>query len=198
MELRKLTLQFVGNEELSLYLIEIWDSDAGQPRRAIRGKTPGALKQAGTFQWTKAVRAITLLLVRHALEQHDPENRALLCGEGNSLASSLDYAISKNTGWLCDMFGTTVQGTCQAARLFLRSNSNRKRPGPVILSINNHLLQPSQIEVRINSDILDAAGLKRLEQHFVQSEMLPQPNRMKPVASEMLWKENVLNCGDWR
>ena len=173
MRIKQITLQLVDTVEPSLYLFEMWEEGATSPRQAVRGKLPGALARAGTFQWTKAVRAMTLLLVRHAAEHYNPTSGGLIYGEADTLASSLDYAISKNTGWLCDMFGSTSLGVCNAARLFSRCNSNRKRPGPVMISVNSNLLRPDQIKIRVHSTVLDGAGLRELEALILRQD--PDP-----------------------
>lgn len=128
--------------------------------RSVRGKTSGAYKGAGSFQWTSAVKALTLLFLR-AVE--DP-NGIHLSGYGGSLAVSLDYALSKQPVWLCEMFGTDGVGHSIARRFISRTNPERKRPGPVSLSLNQNYLAASMIEVvvdgRVVTDIAEISAAR--------------------------------------
>jgi hypothetical protein len=127
--MRKISLYFEVGE-----LVETQFSDGvtAEPRISVRGKTGGAFRSAGSFQWTSAVKALALLAATTATG----ELQAILRGEANSLAASLDYAISKQPQWLAEMFGCDHNGICFARRLILRTNPERKRPGPVTLAIN--------------------------------------------------------------
>jgi hypothetical protein len=132
------------------------DGVHSQDRVSVRGKSGGPLRAAGSFQWTSAVKALALLVVRTCETPSD----ALVRGVGHSLAASLDYAISKQPMWLTEMFGCDQQGISLARRLILRTNPERKRPGPVTLGINQSYLSPSQIAifangVRCTNEMLD-------------------------------------------
>jgi hypothetical protein len=70
-----------------------------------------------------------------------------LVGGKSSLAASLDYAISKGPAWLGEMFGTGISGTQFARRLFKITNPNRKRPGPVALSVNGNVVSSDQVQI---------------------------------------------------
>ena len=107
---------------------------------AVRGSV--APNNCGNFRWSAGVKALTLLLVRHALlvESERLENRpsdtsASVEGEDNSPAASLDYALSKQPLWLRDMFGISAHGIPIAKLIFRRINPDRKRPGPVVIFI---------------------------------------------------------------
>lgn len=74
---------------------------------AVRGKTAGAYRNAGTFQWTPGVKALTVVFLT-AISRSTLDRKTfspLLAGERGSLASSLDYALNKQPEWLFDMFG---------------------------------------------------------------------------------------------
>ena len=118
--------------------------------RSVRGKTAGAYKGAGSFQWTSAVRALLTLFLK-AVE--DP-NGIHLSGYGGSLAVSWDDALSKQPVWLCEMFGADAIGHCVARRFISRTNPERKRPGPVSLSLNQNYLAASMIEVVMNGKVV--------------------------------------------
>jgi hypothetical protein len=53
------------------------------------------------------------------------------------------------------MFGSTPGGGLFAKRLFRITNPNRKRPGPVALSVNRNLIQAESIQVVWNSRKVD-------------------------------------------
>jgi hypothetical protein len=124
----------------------------------MRGKTPGAPKASGSFQWTTAVRALSVLFVRIALSDRNQSLQSMNClsGHKSSLASSLDYALSKQPQWLQEMFGMGSFGTVYARRLILRTNAERKRPGPVILGLNTVVLKPEKIQIFWNGEAVTA------------------------------------------
>lgn len=131
----------------------------------VRGATapPGI----GNFRWSNGVRALSVLLVRHALLLVTVRSQAELSAEPatiegteTSLAASLDYALSKQPVWLQDMFGNTRQGTSIAKLLIRRINPDRKRSGPVVLFISNSSLE---VIVRVDgSRVNSAKELQRL------------------------------------
>jgi hypothetical protein len=152
--MRNLKLYFQSGQ---LTEVEFQENDSSQVRRSIRGKTGGAFRTAGSFQWTSAVRALGLLMARTSL---DPQS-AMIEGYGGSLAASLDYALSKQPVWLADMFGCDPKGTCLARRMILRTNPERKRPGPVVLAVNHVYLPGSSIEVFVNGAPCTGSALER-------------------------------------
>lgn len=129
-----------------------------EPRRTIRGKTGGAFRYAGSFQWTSAVKALSLLVTKTAM---NPQN-CTIQGLGGSLAASLDYALSKQPVWLSEMFGCDQQGISFARRLVLRTNPERKRPGPVVLGVNHVYMPVSSIEVYVDGELCSGAKLLSL------------------------------------
>jgi hypothetical protein len=122
----------------------------GQIVRCFRGRTAGAFRGAGTFHWSSGVRAAAALSLRHILSDKNPIIDRYLSGSQASLAASLDYALSKHPAWLLDMFGVQKNGLLIAKRLFLVTNPNQKRPGPVAVAINEFSLAPSDIRVFYN------------------------------------------------
>lgn len=123
---------------------------AGGPvHTALRGRTGNADPQRGAFHWSSAVKAVSILLVKSVLASKDTASRhtATLEGSGGSLASSLDYAISKGPIWTSDMFGRTEDGRSGIRRIFTRSNAERKYPGPVVLAVDSNNLPPSQVSI---------------------------------------------------
>jgi len=141
----QILLEFHGeNPELTKTLFRAAHGDV---RTAVRGKTPGAQKDAGTFQWSSAVRALAVLLAKAAITtQRDEEpSSALLSGFAGSLAATLDYAVSKEPAWTVDIFGIDSGGRSLIRRIIKRTNSERKLPGPVVLAVNPNFLPPETI-----------------------------------------------------
>jgi hypothetical protein len=125
---------------------------SGLSLHCVRGKTSGAFRGAGTFQWTSAVRAISALFLRHVISQRVSSVDSLISGGNSSLAASLDYALSKAPRWMGDMFGVYETGHMAAKRLFLITNPNQKRPGPVIVAINQLAIAPGDVRVIMDGD----------------------------------------------
>jgi hypothetical protein len=141
--MRELKLCFESGQ---LTEVEFRDPFNEVTRRSIRGKCSGAFRFAGSFQWTSAVRGLALLCVRACAGSEEP----ILVGGSGTLAASLDYAISKQPLWLTELFGCDQAGICLARRVFLRTNSERKRPGPTIVTINNSYLPTSAISIALS------------------------------------------------
>lgn len=160
----------------------------GEVITSVRGKTAGALKGAGSFQWTSAVRALSALIVRGALTQiqgRDP-NTAALSGLAASLASTLDYALSKQPLWTVEMCGVDQCSQAFLRRLFLRTNPERKYPGPVIVNLNTRLMPLDKIQVWWDGRRLTLADELRallekieLEDSFAQPRSLNEAGERK-------------------
>ncbi len=135
---RTVELHFAGSSDVQLIETRFSDLSLNLERFAVRGKTCGALRNAGSFQWTSAVKALCALMLKAAASkfQDTAESDLLLAGGQGSLAASLDFAISKQPAWVTEMFGEDSAGISHLRRLILRSNPERKRPGPVVLRFN--------------------------------------------------------------
>lgn len=138
--MRELKLFFEREE---LVEVEFVNRMTGEVRRTVRGKQSGAFRNAGSFQWTSAVRGLALLVVRTAARFEQPA----IEGEARSVTASLDYAISKQPVWLTEMFGCDRLGTSLIRRMVLRTNPERKRPGPTTLAINERYMPAEAISV---------------------------------------------------
>lgn len=149
--MRDLKLYFEAGQ---LTEVSFCDGVSGDVRRSIRGKSGGAYRSAGSFQWTSAVRGLALLAVRAISEFEEP----YIKGGGGSLAASLDYAISKQPMWLTEMFGCDQSGISLIRRMVLRTNPERKRPGPTVLAINERFMPRTAISV-----VVDGAKASREE-----------------------------------
>jgi hypothetical protein len=172
----KILLHFSGAEEPALEEVTFSYDPALGEITSIRGRSAGAGIQSGNFAWSPAVKALTVLLLRtseHALRGGTIDSTPPLEGTAGSLASSLDYAFAKNPAWLSDMFGCDTGGEPYARKLILRTNPERKRPGPVVLSINRYVLDPKLIRVLLDGlDVVDPATLREMANRIEQSRLL--------------------------
>jgi len=150
-----LTLTFHGTRP------ELYRSEFRRPLSdqliSVRGKTAAGVSGAGSFQWTSAVKALTLILCKVAAQKFDHQMTApvSISGQEGSLASSLDYALSKQPMWLIEMFGVDSCSNSYLRRILYRSNPERKLPGPVIISVNPKVMTHNNIECWWNGKLLD-------------------------------------------
>lgn len=156
---------------------------------AFRGRTTPVNALAGTFQWSPAVRALASLMLRTAAwagEEPPLPLQPILEGEGGTPASSLDYALGKQPVWLRDMFGVDREGNTLARRLIRRSNPERRRPGPVSLSVNTRFLEQKRLRIYVeNALFTDAAILEQLAGVVSKQPALSQvPPEGKSICDE--------------
>jgi hypothetical protein len=163
--------------------------DDGTILICVRGKTSGAIRGAGSFQWTSAVQALSVLLLRTALIPNDAElgqPTATLSGFGGSLASTLDYALSKQPSWTVEMLGVDGCGNSYLRRLLLRTNPERKYPGPVIVTVNPKIISGQAIEIWWDGQRLNTAEEKRkLANLLEQSEQRSAEGKSALAAKEL-------------
>lgn len=169
MAIRLFEMNFYGRPA-QLYSTKLVDS-SGRGFVSIRGKGNGALQGAGSFQWSTAVKALTLLMVRAAqvCSKGESLGSVVLIGGQGSLAKSLDYALTKQPGWILDMFGVDSTGNSNLKRVLRRSNSEQKMPGPVIVGLNIHGIEETALRVchegqQLSSQVDLDALLSELEQ----------------------------------
>ncbi len=129
-------------------------------RVSIRGKDSAAYQSSYSFQWTQAVKALSILVLRSMVYPS-----YVLEGETGSLASSLDYSISKNTHWISDLFGVDASGRSLAKKIFKRFNSDRSIKAPVGISLNRNYFENVEFFLENQSLELDQiiTVLKSLE-----------------------------------
>lgn len=142
----KIKLTFCAGHTVELLRVDCL-INGSSPLTSVRGKTNGAYRSGGSFQWSSAVRGMACVFISAKLLDHLVPGEPMLSGEAKSLAASLDYALTKQPTWILDMFGVSANGRCQAKRLFRVTNSHRKRPGPVCLSLNLHACPVHCVEI---------------------------------------------------
>lgn len=156
------TLWFSGIERIELERTEFKHPLLPEKLVSVRGKTTGAYQAQGTFQWTSAVHALCLLILKAIVPDNDMqavkdgELAGALYGGKGSPASSLDYALSKQTKWLLDMFGIDSKGVPIVRRIINISNSQSRRESPVCASLNQKSLSISGLRVYLNGVPLKA------------------------------------------
>ena len=128
-------------------------------RISVRGKDAGPNQNYGSFQWTPGVKALCYFFIRELVLQVE----APLSGYSGSLASSIDYALSKQPTWLCEMFGWDESGSSLLRKLINRHNSNLKRPGPVSLALRSSLKQSFFLKVFLDGiEIRDPSHIEQI------------------------------------
>lgn len=145
---------------------------------STRGKAGGAFPSYGTFQWTKAVKAVSILAIRAKLSVLEAaQNMApFIQGEAGTLAASLDYAIQKEPAWVLDLFGVDASGSALIRRVFHRSNPGRKRVGPVAISWNPMFIPHKEIEIWWEEKNINSAETLQYLLEKLEPEMLSSLN----------------------
>lgn len=138
---------FEGSSRIELVKSEVRIAGIARTLTCIRGKTAGAYVTCGSFQWTSGVRGVCAAFLRFLLSEESDVVDFCLIGGKSSLAASLDYAISKGPAWLGEMFGSGIGGNQLARRIFKITNPNRKRPGPVAISVNKNVVSADQVQI---------------------------------------------------
>ena len=145
---------FEGTSRIELVKTEVRTTGAARSLTCIRGKTAGAYIACGSFQWTSGVRGVCSAFIRFLLSEGSDVVDFCLIGGKSSLAASLDYAISKGPAWLGEMFGSGIGGNQIARRIFKITNPNRKRPGPVAISVNRNIVSADQVQIFWNGKLV--------------------------------------------
>ncbi|NLF25945.1 MAG: hypothetical protein GX589_09865 [Deltaproteobacteria bacterium] len=151
----KLELWFVESGSVHLEKTSFSHPLLDKKQEAYRGKSSGAFANSHSFQWSPAVRSLSLLLLQTAAwsrnsKDADPLSAPRLVGADHTLASSLDYAVSKLPLWLMDMFGLDSRGNALARRLIRRTNPERRRGGNCVLALNLNMLPADKIHIFLN------------------------------------------------
>lgn len=174
-------LSFVSNryQNIELCAVRYRIGVLGELRLSVRGKTAGAYPRAGTFQWTSAVQGACAVFISTLLHHKQAASiQSHVQGGKASIVASLDYALTKGPLWIADMFGTTSLGGLRAKRLFRITNPNRKRPGPVTIALNTHVVPAEAIRVTLDAKpVEDASTLLWMRQVLLGEEGEPDVSR---------------------
>jgi hypothetical protein len=176
----RLCLQFkVQGSTCYLDRSSFWHPLLEKPLVAQRGTTTP--RGTGTFAWSRAVQALSLLCVQSVLTNVEERPPNPLIGDAGTLAASLDSAISKQPSWVYQIFGADTEGTSLLRRLVSRVNPERKRPGAVEISIKSELTRATEIVV--NGRICSAAEELRSLASLLFDQGPPQVLTFPPVMS---------------
>ncbi len=144
--------------------------DNGAEIVSIRGKSSGAYKGAGVFQWTPGVKALAIVFTRALIRQLKQVSTflPLLEGTKGSLAFSLYYALVKQPVWLFEMFGSAIDGNAKLRKILFRSSLGT---GKVAVSLNEELLSPNSIKIYIDKrEIRSVEELESLVSTLLEEE----------------------------
>jgi hypothetical protein len=166
----ELVLSFAKSQGTLQLERTVYVDSSGLEVVTVRGKTSGAYRNAGAFQWTPGVKALAVSFLR-ALANHLKKVRTylpLLEGERGSLAASLNYALYKQPAWLFDMFGMDDLGNARLRSLLFHSNLGT---GKIAISLNEDLLPAGSIRVYVGAvEIRDADELGQLAREIISEE----------------------------
>ena len=159
-------LALYKGDSIELDEIEFLHPSQKESILSVRGKSSLGRHAEASFQWTSAIQALTVLLLKYA----SGERRFTLIGGTGSPAASVDFAISRQPRWITEVFGVDKQGVSLLRRFITRSNSNMKRPGPVAISITNSPLSEVAITVSVNGkDVLVPSEISNLAEALAQN-----------------------------
>ncbi|MFN8391210.1 MAG: hypothetical protein U0136_13040 [Bdellovibrionota bacterium] len=126
----RIEIWLTRGERPELLRVRVSTGSSAASHESVRGQFAFGLA-ASTFSWTSAVHALALLLVRSAFSQENSGVANGLSGERGSPATTLDYALAKQSSWIRDICGPGSRGLPLLREILLISNSHSKRPGPV-------------------------------------------------------------------
>lgn len=182
----QLSFAKAGSQAVELLAVHYRPTGWPEELLSVRGRTAGAYGNAGTFQWTAAVQGVCAVLLKAILHDKMADSQPYISGERSSIAASLDYALAKGPAWLFDMFGVTSLGGLRAKRLFRITNPSRKRPGPVVVSLNTNILPSSNIRVTLNgTPVEDTCLLLRMVESFLERGLKVRDNRIQASDNQM-------------
>ncbi len=173
--------------------VALWRTEFSHPnyaprvRRSERGREDGPHDGARSFQWTAAVKVLAAYVLRYAAWGR--RGRAGLCpileGERGTPAATLNYALSKQPGWLCGMFGADDQGSAFLPDILKRINPDLKlgEGVPVKLWLDPGTLPPEQVEiVRMNRQVEDPQEMEDMAE-AIESTCRPPGGRPTTILS---------------
>jgi len=177
----RIHLALYTGDAIELDEIEFLHPSQQESILSVRGKSASGRFAEASFQWTSALQALTVLFLKHAAGM----NHFCLSGKNGSPASSVDFAISRQPRWVTEVFGVDKQGISLLRRVVMRSNSNLKRSGPVVISMACSPLSSIEISVSINGrDTRDLNEINAIADALALTvcgqlpELEPKPRRL--------------------
>jgi len=132
----EISLYFHQGHSPKLERVEFAEGGDQPKRTTIRGRTRSSDRDQSVqpgFEWTNAVKALAMLLVRHAASAGE-DREATIQGNCGTPATSLDEALDQENKWMNKMFGNKRA----LIGLITRRNRGSKDPGaPVSVSIRS-------------------------------------------------------------
>ena len=161
---------------------------------STRGKY--TFRGGATFQWTSAVRAISLLFVETSLAR-TKEQSLVLSGELGSAAASIDFSIEKQPTWLREMFGEDSKQNSNVKRVIRRGNPHGKKPGPFLLTVSDNVsikLYIDNLKVEKPAEIIELIeGLKTQvkfkKESSIMSGEIVSTNNLKEYLINLFTRE---------
>jgi len=201
----QLALWLSACPEIRLERTNFRDGAGTPPLLAVCGKTAGAYlnlsNPPGTFQWTSAVKAMLLLVLKAVADSTSQTTDSTisspvhLSGGKGSPASSLDYAMTKQPMWVNDIFGLSRNGKSCIHRMFLRTNPGMKKGKEVRLSLNERYCDTDNIKIYLDEAELclreknDQLTLKQLISSLETNLNKRRKSNQKLVRSETTTSE---------
>lgn len=165
-----------------------------RPRRSIRGRVTTSSFD-GSFLWTGAVQALTLLLVEEALARGLPQSAHMpsLVGGTGTAAATLDYALDREPLWMKEVFGVDKENTSLVKTLISRVNPRRKREGEVQISFRTNVRKGLTLRCVRHSD---RASLTFEELSDIRSILLDKFALLKSqISSEAIREPSLPPAG---
>ena len=188
-----LKLWFVGSDHPELHRTHFSHEILTEPLQAVRGNDAGAYPDSASFKWTSSVKALSIFMLRVAeasLMGTGSAGTPALTGERRSAAASLDYALSRDSNWLVEMFGADARGDSLARRFIKRSNPELKRKGPVALSLNENVLSSRNIEIFFDDKpITDPKLLREIADRIKEHWSLPEEGETSPAPIPLTYQQ---------
>jgi len=191
-----LELYFSTGSEPRLQRIRFFHPLIGHEIQSVRGRTSGAFEGCSSFQWTAGIKAFSLLCLKAVVNHSDfsDTDAAILQGGRGSLAASLDYAISKEPLWTCEVFGSDSNGHTLLRRMIRRSNPERKKGHIVYLSLNSLFLAPEKISIFLGSIQVQEPG--PLSKLISQIEPTDESAGQNTLSASQLCSSGKVNGGN--
>lgn len=148
----ELKLYFKSTPEPELNRIRFSSKKLPYVVEAIRGKHQLVPSSVGVFQWSSAIKALCMLLLKCS-KGSDRKLSAVLIGFKGNPAWHLYRALHERTPWIYDMFGCLKDGTPLLCKLIKATNLRTKYPETVALSLVKGILDSKNIKIYCDGEL---------------------------------------------